>query len=167
MEQNCVEQVMNDVVRVALVRASVCDLPVPFQVPGIVDMAGTKVVGGQTVDRIGSAVLSVAMTAGASDDGEIDETATLRQTEKNQQAGKVITHDLQVVVTAGHEAVRTAVNALTGRYFHAVLTTQDGSRYLLYALPNTSVATLDEQDVNKTSTLKVSIQSMSHVIRLS
>ena len=80
--------------------------------------------------------------------------------------GIVVTHDLQVPVTAGFEATKTAVRGLQMRHFHVVLTTQDGVRYLLYSLPNTSLLLLDEQDVNRTATVKVTLQSMSHVIRL-
>jgi hypothetical protein len=80
--------------------------------------------------------------------------------------GIVINHDLQVPVTAGFETTRTAVQGLQTRHFHVVLTTDDGTRYLLYSLPGSSLLLLDEQEVNQKATVKITLQSMSHVIRL-
>ena len=96
----------------------------------------------------------------------MDSAPYLKQTEKQQAAGIVVTHDLQVPVTAGFEATRIAVEGLQTRHFHVVLTTDDGVRYLLYSLPQSSLLLLDEQDVNQKATVKVTLQSMSHVIRL-
>ena len=165
MIQNCNEQVLDDVVRVDVVLASLCDLEVPFKVK-MTEMAGTKTVDGQAVDRIGAPGLSLAYNVQDGDDGEMDGTPTLKQTEKQQAMGIVVNHDLQVPVTAGFEATRKAVEGLQTRHFHVVLTTDDGTRYLLYSLPNTSLLLLDEQDVNQKATVKLTLQSMSHVVRL-
>lgn len=165
MIQNCNEQILDDVVRVDVVLASLCDLPVPFNVR-LTEMASTKVVEGQTVDRIGAPGLSIAYNVQDGDDGEMESAPTLKQTDKQQAAGIVVAHDLQVPVTAGFEATRVAVEGLQTRHFHVVLTTQDGTRYLLYSLPNTSLLLLDEQDLNQKATVKLTLQSMSHVVRL-
>lgn len=165
MIQNCIEQLLDDVVRVDLVLASLCDLPAPFQV-SLTEMAGTKIVSGQTVDRIGAPGLSLAYSVQDGDDGEIDSAPVLRQADKQQASGVVVTHTLNVPVTAGFEATRAAVKGFQTRHFHVVLTTDDGVRYLLYALPNTSLLLLDEEDVNHAATVKVTLQSMSHVIQL-
>lgn len=165
MIQNCSEQILDDVVRADFVLASECDLPIPFQI-AVTEMAGTKTESGQTVDRIGAAKLSLAYAVQDGDDGEIDSPPVLKQSDKRQAAGIIVSHDLQISVTAGFEATRVAVESLQTRYFHVVLTTTDGTRYLLYSLPNTSLLLLDEQDVNQKSTVKVTLQSMSHVIRL-
>lgn len=165
MIQNCNEQLLDDVVRVDLVLASECKIDIPFQI-ALTEMAGTKVVGGSPTDIIGAPGLSLAYNVQDGDDGEIDSAPVLKQTDKQVAAGIVVTHDLQVPVTAGFEATKTAVRGLQMRHFHVVLTTQDGVRYLLYSLPNTSLLLLDEQDVNRTATVKVTLQSMSHVIRL-
>lgn len=165
MIQNCNEQLLDDVVRVDLVLASECKIDIPFQI-ALTEMAGTKVVGGSPTDIIGATGLSLAYNVQDGDDGEIDSAPVLKQTDKQVAAGIVVTHDLQVPVTAGFEATRIAVEGLQTRHFHVVLTTQDGVRYLLYSLPNTSLLLLDEQDVNRTATVKVTLQSMSHVIRL-
>jgi hypothetical protein len=165
MIENCKEQILDDVVRVDLVLASLCDFDVPFKVRAVT-MAGTKTVSGETIDRVGAAGLSLAFMVKDGDDGEIDSAPSLRQTEKQQAAGIVVSHDLQVPVTAGFEATRIAVEGLQTRHFHVVLTTQDGMRYLLYSLPGTSLLLLDEQDANQRATVKMTLQSMSHVIRL-
>ena len=165
MIQNCNEQLLDDVVRVDLVLASECKIGIPFQIAKT-DMPGTRVVNGSPVDIIGAPGLSLTYNVQDGDDGEIDSAPVLKQTDKQVAAGIVVTHDLQVPVTAGFEATRIAVEGLQTRHFHVVLTTQDGVRYLLYSLPNTSLLLLDEQDVNRTATVKVTLQSMSHVIRL-
>lgn len=165
MIQNCNEQLLDDVVRVDLVLASECKINIPFQI-ALTEMAGTRVVNGSPVDIIGAPGLSLAYNVQDGDDGEIETPPVLKQTDKQVAAGIVVTHDLQVPVTAGFEATRIAVEGLQTRHFHVVLTTQDGVRYLLYSLPNTSLLLLDEQDVNRTATVKVTLQSMSHVIRL-
>ena len=165
MIQNCNEQLLDDVVRVDLVLASECKIDIPFQI-ALTEMAGTKVVGGSPTDIIGAPGLSLAYNVQDGDDGEIDSAPVLKQTDKQVASGIVVSHDLQVPVSAGFEATRIAVKGLQTRHFHVVLTTQDGVRYLLYSLPNTSLLLLDEQDVNRTATVKVTLQSMSHIIRL-
>lgn len=165
MIQNCNEQVLDDVVRVDVVLASLCDLDVPFKVKKT-EMTGTKTVSGQTVDRIGTPGLSIAYNVQDGDDGEMESAPTLKQSEKQQALGIVVNHDLQVPVTAGFEATRIAIEGLQTRHFHVVLTTQDDTRYLLYSLPGSSLLLLDEQEVNQKATVKITLQSMSHVIRL-
>ena len=165
MIQNCNEQLLDDVVRVDLVLASECKIGIPFQIAKT-DMPGTRVVNGSPVDIIGAPGLSLAYNVQDGDDGEIDSAPVLKQTDKQVAAGIVVTHDLQVPVTAGFEATRIAVEGLQTRHFHVVLTTDDGVRYLLYSLPQSSLLLLDEQDVNQKATVKVTLQSMSHVIRL-
>ena len=165
MIQNCNEQLLDDVVRVDLVLASECKIGIPFQIAKT-DMPGTRVVNGSPVDIIGAPGLSLAYNVQDGDDGEIDSAPVLKQTDKQVAAGIVVTHDLQVPVTAGFEATRIAVEGLQTRHFHVVLTTDDGVRYLLYSLPQSSLLLLDEQDVNQKATVKITLQSMSHVIRL-
>lgn len=169
MIQTCREQILDDVVRVDLVPASECHFAIPFQV-GLSEMAVANLSGWtpQSTSHavIGQAGLSLAFSVQDGDDGEMDSAPTLKQTEKQAAAGVVVTHDLQVPVTAGFEATRVAVRGLQTRHFHVVLTTQDGTRWLLYSLPCTSLLLLDEQDVNQESTVRVMLQSMSHVVKL-
>lgn len=165
MIQNCSEQILDEVVKVEMVLAAECDLPIPFQVP-TTDMAGTKMVDGDIVDRIGTPALSIACNVGDGDEGEMDNAPTLKMTEKQQAAGIVVTHDLQVTVNDGFEEVRNAVMGLQTRNFHVVLHSRDGIRYLLYSLPNTSLLLYNDQNINQTATVRVTLQSMSHIVRL-
>ena len=169
MIQNCSEQILDDVVRIDLVLAASCHFAVPFQVSRVeMAVANLSEWTPQSTNHavIGQALLSVAYNVQDGDDGEMDSAPSLQQTEKQQAMGVVVSHDLQVPVTAGFEATRTAVEGLQTRHFHVVLTTDDGTRYLLYSLPGTSLLLLDEQNVNQQATVKVTLQSMSHVIRL-
>ena len=166
MIQNCNEQLLDDVIRVDLVLASTCDIEVPFQVSGITVTMGTKVVDQQTVDRIGPSVLGLALDTKDSDQGEIASVPSLKQTDKIVAAGIVVNHDLQVPISAGFQEVRAALPSLQHKDVYAVLTTADGTRYLLYSVPGSSSVLMDEQDVNQSATLKVAMQSMSHIIKL-
>lgn len=170
MQQNCLEQLLSDVVRVDLVPASECKLPVPFQVAGLTEMTVADLAGWEPqkpTAALGQATLSLSYSVADGDDGEIDQAPTYKQTEKRQAAGHVVTHTIDIPVTAAFTATREAV-ALTQRSgdFHALLTTDAGQRYLLYALPNTPVVTLEEQGIDQQSTVKVTLQSMSHAILL-
>ena len=157
MIQNCNEQILEDVVKVELVLHSACTFPVPIQKSDITTMSAT----------IGTATLVANYIGDSAATGEYDQAPTFQQTEKKQQIGTVVTHKLKVLITGGFEGIITAENALRGAYFHLVLTTADGTRYLSYALPNTSVATIDDQmGASRQMTLNVTLMSMNHIIRL-
>lgn len=169
MIQNCSDQLLDDVVRVDVVLAASCHFAVPFQVSRVemaVENLGQWTPQSTNHPVIGQALLSVAYNVQDGDDGEIESAPSLKQTDKQVAAGIMVSHDLQVPVTAGFEATKIAVKGLQTRHFHVILTTQDGTRYLLYSLPGTSLLLLEEQDVNQRTTVKVTLQSMSHVIRL-
>ena len=177
MELNCLEQVLEDVVRVDVVLNSECNIEVPYQIPEIISTSGTVIDEGDVVDRIGQPVLSFSY-AGSDHDCEIESAPTLKQTPKKSASGNVITHELSIPVSSGFESVREGVQVLISKGFNVILTVDDGiitetstgthpgTRYLLYSLPNTCDIQLDEQDINQKSTVKVTLQSMSHIIRL-
>lgn len=154
MEKSCLEQFLTDVIRVKLVPASACSFAVPFQIGGLTSISGT----------IGEAALQLSYSADDSDEGEYESAPTLKQTERREPAGTIVSHELQVPVTAGFSDVRRAVADLQHEDFHLVLDTSDGESYLCYALPNTSQVLMDEQGVSNTATVKVTLQSMSHCI---
>jgi hypothetical protein len=170
MIQNCNEQMLDDVVRVDIVAASECQLPIPFQVSGLTKMTVPNLSQWRpqtAIAALGSAKLSVSYAVQDGDDGELESAPALKQTEKRVAAGIVVTHDLQVPLTALFQATREAAALVqqTGD-FHVILTTQESARYLLYSVPNASSLLLDEQGIGQSATLKLSLQSMSHVIRL-
>ncbi len=158
MEQNCLEQMLNDVVLVELVPASRCNMMVPSQVHLIEIVEATGM--------IGTAALTIGMDVTDDVTGEMEDSPQLKQTEKREAAGVIVTHELQTAVIGGFEGVRAAVAALSGEDFNVVLTTDGGGRFMIYGLPNASQVTLTETDVDKTSSLKVTVESMSHVIKL-
>ena len=169
MIQNCNEQVLDDVVRIDMVLASTCHFTTPFKI-AMSEMAVANLSDwtpqSTTHAVIGQARLSVAFNVQDGDDGEMDAAPSLKQTEKQQALGIVVSHDLQIPVTAGFEATKTAVKGLQTRHFHVILTTESGTRYLLYSLPGSSLLLLDEQDVNHEAVIKVTLQSMSHAVQL-
>lgn len=161
----CREKILDDVVRVDLVLASECHFPVPFQV-AMTTMAGTMVVNGGTVDCVGAASLSVAYNVQDGDDGLMEDAPKLTRTPKTTATGLVNTLTLEVPIAGGFEATRQAAELLHRRDFHVVLTTADGTRYLLYALPGSCECLLKGTDINQQDTLTASMQSMSQMIRL-
>lgn len=157
MNQNCNEQFLNDIIKVELVLASACTFSIPFSIPEISTIGGT----------VGSASLKVAASAQQGvDDGEYEQQPVLKQQDKREAAGTLVQHSVQVAVTAGHADVRSKVAALQYKDFNVVLTTQDGLRYLIYSLPATSQVMIDEQGVDDTLTLKITSQSLNHIIRI-
>lgn len=166
MIQNCYEQLLDDIVKVQLVLAANCDMAIPFQVSGIDVMDGFKTEGGQQVDRIGAAAVSIAYTTTEAEQGELLQTPVLKQQDKRVPAGITVQHTLEVPIAAGFKEVRAAVAACQTQDVHVVLTSDAGVRYVLYAIPGSSSVLVDEQGVNQTTTLKVQLTSMSHVIKL-
>ena len=166
MIQNCYEQLLDDIVKVQLVLAANCDMAIPFQVSGIDVMDGFKTEGGQQVDRIGSAAVSIAYTTTEAEQGELLQAPVLKQQDKRVPAGITVEHSLEVPVVTDNRELRTAVESCQLQDVHVVLHTAAGDRYLLYAVPGSSSVLLDEQDVAQQFKLKVQLTSMSHVIKL-
>ncbi len=170
MVQNCKEQVLKDVVRVMLVPASVCEMAVPFMVPGITSMAGTKTVDNTTTDRIGAAALTLALAPSeavdSTDDAEMDDSPVLKQQDSRGTSGIAVKHELSIGIRDGFDAVASAINSLSYIDFHVVLITDDGAKYLLYSVPNGSQASFSETGIGQEGTLKIEVESCSHVIGL-
>lgn len=166
MIQNCYEQLLDDIVKVQLVLAANCDMAIPFQVSGIDVMDGFKTEGGQQVDRIGAAAVSIAYTTTEAEQGELLQAPVLKQQDKRVPAGITVEHSLEVPVVTDNRELRTAVESCQLQDVHVVLFTASGDRYLLYAVPGSSSVLLDEQDVAQQFKLKVQLTSMSHVIKL-
>jgi len=161
----CREKILDDVVRVDMVLASECEFDVPCQVC-VTTMAGTKSVGGETADRVGAASLSVAYNVQDGDDGLMEDAPKLTRTPKTTAAGLVNALTLEVPIAGGFETTRKAAELLHRQDFHVVLTTADGTRYLLYSLPGSCECMLKGTDINQQDTLTASMQSMSQMIRL-
>ena len=169
MIQTCEEQILDDVVRIDIVPASACHLPVPFSIAmATMSISNLDQWTPQSTDHeaIGKADLSIAYEVQDGDDGMMESAPKLKQSPKTNQAGVIVSHDLQAPLTAGFEATQIAANLLHRKDFHVILTTAEGTLYMMYSLPDSCEVLLDETDVHQTATLKVKVQSASHVIRL-
>lgn len=166
----CEELFLNELVHVELVPMSNCDLLVPFNVGEVTQTAGKKkiTVSGQEqiVSRIGTPSMVIDATA-TDATGRLVSPPTLKTTEKPDRAGYIRQHDLQIPTEGGYEDIRKKRGELAGVDFNVVLEMRSGSRFLLYALPNSSTVAVEDQFSGEgKQTVKVSLQSMSNMIRL-
>lgn len=155
--ENCNEIFLSEVTHVELVPASRCSFPIPFNVGEITEMDGCT---------IGSPEMELDVS---DDDADGQMTApTLKTQEKPAAAGNLRNHDLQVPVIFGYDDVREARGNLLGRDFHAILRTSAGTEFLLYAVPNASIVSVEDQfgSSDPKQTVKVSLQSMSNMIKI-
>ena len=160
---------MQDVVRIDIMPMTALKVGLPFNVQNITEAAVTMSDDAELTD-IGlytDSLLSLNLAGDATVDAEMKEGITHKVTEKRDVAGIVRTHTLQIPIEIGFQTVRQQQKALQQTDFHIVLTTYDGTRYLAYALPNTSQFTIDDQ-MGETAqmTAKVVVQSMSGFIRI-
>ena len=100
------------------------------------------------------------------DDTPMQDVPTLKVQNARQASGNVYTHDLQAAVQLARQQVESAIEALNGKDFNVVYTRNNGAKDLSYALPNASMATIDETQSNSVTILKIKLQSMSALIRL-
>ena len=166
----CEELFLNELVHVELVPMKNCDMAVPFNVGEVTETAAMKkeTVSGEekTVSRIGSALMVIDATA-TDATGRLVSPPTLKTTEKSDRAGYIRQHDLQIPVEGDYDGIREARGKLAGVDFNVVLGMRSGSRFLLYALPNSSTVAVEDQFSGEAKqTVKVSLQSMSNMIRL-
>ena len=172
MTQNweCEELFLNELVRAELVPMSNCDLLLPFNVGEVTQTAGKKkiTVSGQEqiVSRIGTPTMVIDATA-TDATGRLVSPPTLKTSEKPDRAGYIRQHDLQIPTEGGYEDIRKKRGELAGVDFNVVLEMRSGSRFLLYALPNSSTVAVEDQFSGECKqTVKVSLQSMSNMICL-
>lgn len=155
--ENCKELFLNEVTHVELVLASSCSMPVPFGVGELTSMENCT---------IGSATMVVDVNESGAD-GVMRSAPTLKTTEKPQAAGYLRSHDLQIPIFDGYEEIRQKKGTLAGKDFHVIMKTQTGTEFLLYGLPNTSIVSVEDQFGGESKqTVKVSLQSMSNMIKI-
>ena len=163
----CEELFLNEVVRVELVPMKDCDMTVPFNVGEVTETAGWKKDSQDNkVSRIGTPSMVIDATA-TDATGRLVSPPTLKTTEKPDRAGYIRKHDLQIPTEGGYEDIRKKRGELAGVDFNVVLEMRSGSRFLLYALPNSSTVAVEDQFSGEgKQTVKVSLQSMSNMIKL-
>lgn len=160
IENSCLEIRQEDIVRIDLYLPSECIISVP---PSVVLQSLTK-----NAVLLGTPALSLALSLAADSlEVQMTDAPSLKVSNARQQAGNIYTHDLQIPLQTERRNAESAVDALHGKDFNAVLTRADGSRDVVYALPNASAIDIDEsQSTTSNITLKVKMLSMSHTIRL-
>lgn len=154
---DCKEILLEDIVEVSFYLASNVNCSVPFGVPGVNEMTATI---------SGDPVLTISVTA--SDDADaVMETPSLKVSEKREAAGLLRSHDLQINVEQGFDAVKQAADGLSGADIAAVLKDYDGNRYIIHALPNSTLYSYEDgRGSSHTGKVKFTAQSLSHLVKL-
>ena len=154
---DCKEILLEDIVEVSFYLASNVSCSVPFGVPGVDDMS---------VSISGNPVLTISVTGGDDVDA-VMETPSLKVSEKREATGLVRSHDLQINVEQGFDAVKQAADGLSGADIAAVLKDYDGNRYMLHALPNTSLYSYEDgRGSLHTGKVRFTAQSLSHLVKI-
>lgn len=154
---DCKEILLEDIVEVSFYLASNVSCSVPFGVPGVDDMSATI---------SGNPVLTISVTGGDDIDA-VMETPSLKVSEKREAVGLVRSHDLQINVEQGFDAVKQAADGLSGADIAAVLKDYDGNRYMIHALPNTSLYSYEDgRGSLHTGKVRFTAQSLSHLVKI-
>lgn len=154
---DCKEILLEDIVEVSFYLASNVSCSVPFGVPGVDDMS---------VSISGNPVLTISVTGGDDVDA-VMETPSLKVSEKREATGLVRSHDLQINVEQGFDAVKQAADGFSGADIAAVLKDYDGNRYMIHALPNsTSYSYEDGRGSLHTGKVRFTAQSLSHLVKI-
>lgn len=159
MTKLCDEQILRDIVRVEIVKADDCNLPVPMN-------ANTRAIT-YAKGELGSAVCAFAISAD-DDSEEMSQQPTLKISVERAQGGTIYTHEYSIDAAVGEERAREIVDILQDIDFHVVYTASNGARMLSYTLFNASQATIEESlgASSSSTTLKLKIMSASNVIAL-
>jgi len=154
---DCKEILLEDIVEVSFYLASNVNCGVPFGVPGVNEMSA---------DISDNPVLTISVTA--SDDADaVMETPSLKVSEKREVAGLMRSYDLQINVEQGFDAAKQAADALSGVDIAAVLKDYNGDRYMIHALPNSTLYSYEDgRGSSHTGKVKFAAQSLSHLVRL-
>lgn len=155
---DCLELRLSEIVRVSLYDAADTTVPIPANI-------NAPLIPAAYLSLPASPVLALALSPSSETEALLDATPSLKVTNALSPAGNIYTHELQLSVAQNPTSVRAAVDALVGRDFYILYTLADGSKALSYALPNTSILSI-EDNITTTSltTLKARLSSMSNVI---
>lgn len=167
--EQCQELIEREIVRVDIMPTTALKVSIPFNVQNITNAVVTMADDSELTDAklFIDSLLSLKMADDGTVDAEMQDGVSYKMTEKRDIAGMVRTHTLQIPIESGFDVIRVKEAALQHAEFYVVLTTGDGSRYLLYSVPNTSQFSVEEQIAqNVTMSVKVSLQSMSDIIRI-
>ncbi len=152
--ESCNERFLSGIAHIELVLANVCTMPIPFGVDELVEMDNCVVGTPSMVFDVSSGAIQMS-------------TPSLKTTPNTDVAGYLREHDLQIPIESGYMEARAAKGGLNGKDFYAVLRTFEGTEYLLYSLPCSSVLSIDDQvGAEPKQTAKVRIISLSNMIKI-
>lgn len=157
---DCLELRLSEIVRVALYASADTTVPIPANI-------NAPLIPAAYLSLPASPVLALALSPSSDTEAMLDATPSLKVTNALSPAGNIYTHELQLSVAQNPTTVRDAVDALVGRDFHILYSLADGSQALSYALPNTSLLSIEDNlSTTSLTTLKAHLSSMSNVIPL-
>lgn len=155
---DCLELVLDDLVKVEFYPLSACTIPVPLTLHDVASISG--------IAATGSPLLTLTM----SDDGDgvMDAVPTLQIKDSDTIAGRTRQHTLQCIVNQGHKAVRQKAVSCANTDIVALLTFADDSQRTIIPLPNTSNFTVTEATGSSahTSTVAFVVQSASPLVEI-
>lgn len=155
---DCLELRLSEIVRVALYAAADTTVSIPANI-------NAPFIPESYLSLPASPVLTLALSPSSDTEAMLDATPSLKVTNALSPAGNIYTHELQLSVAQNPTTVRAAVDTLVGRDFHILYTLADGSQALSYALPNTSLFSIEDNlSTTSLTTLKARLSSMSNVI---
>lgn len=157
MSNNCFELRQQDIVRVEIYTASQCGINIP-----------TSVVLQSLAERgsfTGTPKLTLAVTDTA--DVLLNAIPQLKVSNSRGKRGNTYKYDLQMELLCPRQQAETTVDALAADNFHVVVERASGARELIYSLQGASLLDIDQTHAqNNAIKLKATIQSMSHLIKL-
>ena len=157
---DCLELRLSEIVRVALYTAADTTVSIPANI-------NAPFIPAAYLSLPASPVIALALSPSSDTEAMLDATPSLKVTNALSPAGNIYTHELQLSVAQNPTTVRDAVDALVGRDFHILYSLADGSQALSYALPNTSLLSIEDNlSTTSLTTLKAHLSSMSNVIPL-
>lgn len=165
--EECQEILMQDVNRIDIMPVTALKINVPFNVHNIASAVVTMDNDDPLTNSAlhSNSLLSLGLIKDDTTDVEMEEGLSCSSKEKIELAGNTWTHTLQLFIEAGFQIIRERLNSLKSSDFHVVMTTCEGTRYLLYSLPNTSNFSVDDK-MGQMAQMKVNIvvQSMSGIV---
>lgn len=154
----CNELFLSEICHVELVPAARCIIAVPCNADPQTEIDGCN---------IGTSEMTADVNDDANFTGVLDASPVMRTIPKTDISGFLRQHDLTIPTMGEYIDFRKASDRLAGIDFHVILKTTAGTEFLLYALPNTSTVSVEEQfGGDSKQTVKVSLKSMSNMIKI-
>lgn len=156
--ENCLEQILDDVIRIDIYRQSNVTFSVPFNAPAVNEITCT-------INSSITPVLSINLTETNTSDVVMEPAPKIQTTEKRETTGLIRTHAIEATIKDGFQTAQSAVDSLIYNDCVALLTTYNGTKYVVNPFPNTSTVTLsDNRQETHTMTVKYQAQSFSGLI---